>query len=609
MATFNGTPGPDVLRAGAEADILNGGAGGDVLFGEGNNDTLNGDAGDDVLDGGPGSDNLNGGAGFDAANYVNSGAGVVVTLQAGAVVMEGTSTGGGGADTLNSIEAVHGSNLNDTLRVISRHTDEIFLRGNGGADTLEGPSTPGASVWATYFTAKQGIVATFDPSGPGYRFTVQDGTPAGAAAFSTDTLINIWSLAGGDFGDKFTGGDDAERFLGRAGSDVIDGKGGSDFAEYEESPLAIFVNLASGFALDGYGTTDTLLNIENVRASNRSDYIIGSGAANILLALEGNDTIEGGAGADQIVGAEGTDTAAYAGSTAGVVVSLAAGTASGGHAAGDVLSGIENLTGSGLADALTGDSGVNILSGGAGADVLDGGAGNDRLDGGLGIDTMIGGSGNDTYLVDSSREVIAEGAGQGFDTVLAGASHILSAGAEIEVLCLLAPSAKTKITLTGNNYANAITGGSGVNSIKGNGGNDTLDAAGGKDSVNGGAGNDRIDGGRGQDTLTGGKGRDVFEFDKGETSTKAKTADYITDFSARQRDKVDLQAIDANVKAKGNQAFKFIGYADFTKAGQVRYEKVGKATYLSYNTDGDSAAEGVIKVKGAMDFHKGWFVL
>jgi hypothetical protein len=24
MATFNGTPGPDVLRAGAEADILNG---------------------------------------------------------------------------------------------------------------------------------------------------------------------------------------------------------------------------------------------------------------------------------------------------------------------------------------------------------------------------------------------------------------------------------------------------------------------------------------------------------------------------------------------------------------------------------------------------------
>jgi Ca2+-binding RTX toxin-like protein len=39
MATFNGTPGPDVLRAGTEADILNGGAGGDVLFGEGNNDS------------------------------------------------------------------------------------------------------------------------------------------------------------------------------------------------------------------------------------------------------------------------------------------------------------------------------------------------------------------------------------------------------------------------------------------------------------------------------------------------------------------------------------------------------------------------------------------
>ena len=66
-----------------------------------------------------------------------------------------------------------------------------------------------------------------------------------------------------------------------------------------------------------------------------------------------------------------------------MTVNLGAGTASGGDAQGDTLSGIESLTGSAQADTLTGDSGDNMLDGGAGADVL------------------TGGLGNDTYVVDS----------------------------------------------------------------------------------------------------------------------------------------------------------------------------------------------------------------
>lgn len=60
---------------------------------------------------------------------------------------------------------------------------------------------------------------------------------------------------------------------------------------------------------------------------------------------------------------------------------------------------------------------------------------------------------------------------------------------------------------------------------------------------------------------------------------------------------------------KGNQAFTFIDQNSFTKAGQVRYSKLGSETYVSFNTDKDSAAEGVIRLKGVMDMSKDWFVL
>ena len=60
-----------------------------------------------------------------------------------------------------------------------------------------------------------------------------------------------------------------------------------------------------------------------------------------------------------------------------MTVNLGAGTASGGDAAGDTLSGIENVIGSAQADTLTGDGGDNVLEGDAGNDSLDGGAGDD----------------------------------------------------------------------------------------------------------------------------------------------------------------------------------------------------------------------------------------
>ncbi|MBM6583129.1 cadherin-like domain-containing protein [Microvirga sp. BT689] len=166
-----------------------------------------------------------------------------------------------------------------------------------------------------------------------------------------------------------------------------------------------------------------------------------------------------------------------------------------------------------------------------------------------------------------------------------------------------------KETTTGTAGNDTVSGGSGTDNLSGGAGNDSLDGGGGKDKINGGTGNDRIIGGTGQDTLTGGTGKDVFMFASKDTGTSKSTADYITDFSGKGGDKIDLKLIDTDTKKKGDQAFSFIGKDAFTKAGQVRYEKSGKDTYVYLNTDSDKTAEGVIKLKGAMDFSKGWFVL
>ena len=77
-----------------------------------------------------------------------------------------------------------------------------------------------------------------------------------------------------------------------------------------------------------------------------NDTLYGNGGADTLNGGNNNDILNGGTGADSLDGGSGNDTASYYGSSAGVHVSLASGSASGGDAAGDHLTSIENLNGS-----------------------------------------------------------------------------------------------------------------------------------------------------------------------------------------------------------------------------------------------------------------------
>lgn len=137
---------------------------------------------------------------------------------------------------------------------------------------------------------------------------------------------------------------------------------------------------------------------DNMPGTALADRLYGLTGQDRLSGLAGNDrlwggdngdVLDGGLGADELNGGAGRDWANYNGSAFGVQVNLAKGRGTGGDAAGDRLTQIENLRGSAFNDRLTGDQHANTLFGRAGNDTLKGGLGQDRLSGGLGDDVFV----------------------------------------------------------------------------------------------------------------------------------------------------------------------------------------------------------------------------
>lgn len=161
-------------------------------------------------------------------------------------------------------------------------------------------------------------------------------------------------------------------------------------------------------AIFGADGNDTILGgagREDVRGGNNADSIEGAAGNDWLNGEDGDDTIDGGdgndlirpgAGADLIDGGDGLrDLLDYSLGAGPVTVDLATGDVGGGDAAGDIITGIEDVLGTFDADVLTGNSLVNRLSGRFGGDLISGAAGNDVLAGDEGADTLIGGTGAD----------------------------------------------------------------------------------------------------------------------------------------------------------------------------------------------------------------------
>ena len=217
-------------------------------------------------------------------------------------------------------------------------------------------------------------------------------------ATAGDGTINYFENTTVRTGNTLNGGAGNDTLVSGTAADVLDGGADTDTVDYSASNAAVTVNLDTGAGSGGYAAGDSYANIEDVIGSDYDDTLTGDANANVL---------EGGDGADSIDGGAGSDTASYEGSASAVDVDLGTNTLSGGEAAGDSLTNIENVTGSDYNDTLTGDGNANVLDGGAGADTLYGGAGDDTLFGGLGDDMAYGGDGNDMFVF---------GAGDGSDS-------------------------------------------------------------------------------------------------------------------------------------------------------------------------------------------------
>ena len=279
------------------------------------------------------------------------------------------------------------------------------ITGGAGNDTLLG------GAGADEFHGGAGIDTVSYADGAAVTLNFATGVFSGIA--NGDTFHDIEKFAGSSSGDTFIENGDAHQ---------LDGQAGIDMVSYETSTAGITFDLATGVQT-GIAAGDLLTSIDVIQATRFADILVGDANANIFM---------GGAGADAINGGAGADGAWYLNSSAAVQINLLAGTVAGGDAAGDVLTGIENLAGTSFDDTLTGDALANTLEGSFGNDTINGGDGADTIYGGVAsanaplagsnnaaqADKLYGGNGNDnmsTAANDAGSTVFGE---VGNDTIV-----------------------------------------------------------------------------------------------------------------------------------------------------------------------------------------------
>lgn len=342
---------------------------------------------------------------------------------------------------------------------------------------------------------------------------------------------------------KLDAGAGNDYVVGGAGRDTLAGGLGIDKLDYgaEGGTHGVSVNLKSGYALDSFGSRDTISGFEivigtkfddRIYGSDNADYLVGGagndvlrggGGQDELYGEDGNDSLYGGAGSDLIFGGRGNDyihggagfdTASYYedGSTSGISVDLKKGVAIDGFGDTDKLVSIESIRGTNYDDKVVGGNGANWFRGEGGNDTLDGQGGDDVLWGGFGDDLLLGGKGTDMLAGGHGADILDGGAG--VDT----ADYSQDGGWRGVSIDLL-NNVGTDSWGTEDKFVS-------IENINGTGFNDW---------IRGDANANVINAGAGDDYLIGGAGKDTFVFAKGDGH------DYVADFSVAD-DTLDLRA-------------------------------------------------------------------
>lgn len=216
----------------------------------------------------------------------------------------------------------------------------------------------------------------------------------------TDRFSNFGRFKDSLFSDTLRGSLAEESFVVSRGNDIIDGRGGIDTLDYSQvdrwgAHRGVNVNLATGVAIDSWGNTDTISNMEEVRGSVFKDTLTGSARDEYFIGGRGVDVINGGGGIDRLNFWDvGDNDIGH-----GIVIntSLAANVQDDGFGNTETALGIERFRGSRFNDRFTGGGGEDDFGGDDGNDTLIGGAGTDHLSGDDGDDRLTGNLGEDDF--------------------------------------------------------------------------------------------------------------------------------------------------------------------------------------------------------------------
>ena len=216
----------------------------------------------------------------------------------------------------------------------------VTVNGGDGADRL----VAGRPEGQTRITFSGGSTGENDPTlidTVSYRFApngvtvtkdgvANDGRPGDA----DNILADVEAIEGSPFADTLTGADvPSEEFTGGAGDDTVAGLGGRDdlvgsrandgadefsggpgfdLVDYRDRPASVRVSL-DDIADDGEaGERDNLgPDVERVRGTEHDDTLIGSPAKDLIVALAGDDLIDGKGGGDDVFCDEGRDEAVF----------------------------------------------------------------------------------------------------------------------------------------------------------------------------------------------------------------------------------------------------------------------------------------------------------